>query len=442
MAEQKIFDPKDLVLPPRPDMPNVSAAVIRKYSSTIREKYCARFEPKKEDILAALKSWDNLKYSIQHNPLKLASDVPVDSYSKILYTTMRMLVMKYQYFPPDNIDSDNEKNNDNDDDDDSDSDSYVTTQESAMEERDGIFAKVRKLIDKGVKNKEKTLHPYLMYCASKDFYYGPPFELCAQRRELCKEIYKDLKQFLAKIKQTQQPLEKKEKEYAKWLLTWSWKGIAIDGKDYFTSLKIKAIELMDILSKPLIEEYLKLQQKNSPLIGIKLMDKYRCDEKIQNNNDLLSFMWQKWFKHEKKDLTDEELDVVVNDYKQWGFCDNGTKDEVRTHLLSLRLTTHSLATQVLPSSVVIMDMINQVAVKINPKFQAIVKDLYEINIKQCEWLNVKIIIVVTVYFLGQLKQKQDSRLKLNMIINMKNNQDKDVYWILFDVLLFVWMMLK
>ena len=269
IPEQKYITPEQLVLPKRPDMAKADPKDIRKYSELIRAKYVKFFNPTKEDLKAALKSWTEFKYAMFNNPLVLSSDVAVHAYSKMFHDSGRLLQLKYDLFPQ----SDDAKEN-------------LAKAGNAQAEKDKMYTMVRKLIDEGVKNKEKSLHPYLMYCASKDFYYHPP-EAAKRRTQLCKEIFEDLSKFLGKMKETQKPLPKKEKEYAKWLLTWNWKGVSYDGADYFEKLNKIAVDLMDVLSKPLIEEYKKLESKNSPLIAIKLMDQYKCESTIKNNNDLV-----------------------------------------------------------------------------------------------------------------------------------------------------------
>ena len=123
-------------------------------------------------------------------------------------------------------------------------------------------------------------------------------------------------------------------------------------------------------------------------------------------------MWEKWFTHEKEDVTDDQLNSIITDYEHWGFCNNGKADDIKKHLLSLRVTTHMCAKQILETSAVIMDMINQAAAKVNPIFQETMKRLYQENLKQCDWLKNSNNKLDCGVFPGPIKTKARQQVKV------------------------------
>lgn len=185
-----------------------------------------------------------------------------------------------------------------------------------------------------------------------------------------------------------------EKKYAKFLLVWRWQGPPMDGgKDYYHLLQSKATQVMNMLRKPLDEEYSKLSKKDSPIIKMKLNDKYKCRPEIKSQRELLSHAWDKWFTDENISLTDDEIKLIKSNYKEWGFDYFGTKaseqakkdgtldydKELELFFISLEQVTPHTYMKFLSTDIIVLDIINQIAYKVDKIFQPKMEKLFELN---------------------------------------------------------------
>eukprot|EP01084_Bolivina_argentea_P033082 61218_1 len=78
-----------------------------------------------------------------------------------------------------------------------------------------------------------------------------------------------------------------EKHYIKFLLCWQH-------KDHYKEILETAKRVMNILKKPLIKEYNKLQEEKSELLTLNMKDEYRLPKNIISNHGLLEWQYNTW----------------------------------------------------------------------------------------------------------------------------------------------------
>eukprot|EP01084_Bolivina_argentea_P186729 321776_1 len=138
---------------------------------------------------------------------------------------------------------------------------------------------------------------------------------------------------------------------------------------------------MNILRKPLINEYNNLQKRKSKLLELKLDPKDRLPKHIISNHGLLEWDYSKWYKYRKAFF-------YPNDIKQ--LCEQWIKlglNIVDTNFTDLRHKDFT-GIEFTSSDELAIEYLNLIAAKLDPSFQKRMNNLFDENRKLLN-LNLK-----------------------------------------------------
>ena len=131
---------------------------------------------------------------------------------------------------------------------------------------------------------------------------------------------------------------------------------------------------MNILRRPLIIEYQKLQNKDSEILKLKLDSKDRLPSNIKSNHELLKWDYNKWYKYRKVLFYPNDLKPLAEEWKQLGL--NLTDPEFKQIRRDAQYDKDKSLTS---SDELAMEYLNLICYKLDPSFQNSMKELFEIN---------------------------------------------------------------
>eukprot|EP01083_Nonionella_stella_P244870 851818_1 len=158
-----------------------------------------------------------------------------------------------------------------------------------------------------------------------------------------------------------------EKHFIKFLLCWV-------GGTHYKEILLTAKRVMNILSKPLTEEYKRLQQADSKILTLALNKDDRLEAHITSNHALLEWDYSRWYTYRKAMFYPKDLKPLAEEWIKLGLNlkDVEFKQIRRNGIIDKEVSFTS-------ADEVAMEYINLIAFKLNPSFQRTMKRLFEQN---------------------------------------------------------------
>eukprot|EP01083_Nonionella_stella_P073240 197878_1 len=160
------------------------------------------------------------------------------------------------------------------------------------------------------------------------------------------------------------------KHFVKGLLCWK-------NHAHYHEILDTSKRIMNLLSKTLIEEYAKLQDRNAKLLTLSLDEKHALSKDIVSNHGLLEWDYKSWYQYRKAFFYPNDLEGLAEQWSKLGLplSDTEFKHLRRTGLLDKEKSF-------VASDQLAMEYLNLIAYKLDPSFQHAMKDLFEENRKQ------------------------------------------------------------
>eukprot|EP01084_Bolivina_argentea_P316985 549537_1 len=218
-------------------------------------------------------------------------------------------------------------------------------------------------------------HPTYIYVEHIQNYFAPSYNYIPNYSPNKDRIRDEICRVVNKLRNTQmENISKDEKYFVKWLLCWQQ-------PEHYDEILLTSKRVMDILSKPLVEEYKRLQQENSEILSLSLNKKDRLPSNIVSNHGLLEWDYCKWYKYRKALFYAQDLNPLA---EQWVELGLNLSDKEFKHLRRNGIIDKDKSFT--SADELAMEYLNLIAQRLDPSFQQTMKDLFEANRKT---LNLK-----------------------------------------------------
>eukprot|EP01083_Nonionella_stella_P089999 251401_1 len=229
------------------------------------------------------------------------------------------------------------------------------------DEKEALYGVLRDLFNKSFKEEQMFLHKYFVFMLSNDAWSDEKYPVI-----ICDKVCQTLNKF-----RNNGSISNHEKHFIKFLLCW-------DLKEYYHEILLTAKRIMNILSKPLLEEYKTLRRDKAKILRLLLDIKDRLPSDIVSNHGLLKWNYSKWYQYRKAYFYPQDVTDLVAEWKNIGLP---VKDEALKDLRH-NYTDHNNTDNVfMIADELAMEYVNLIAVVLDPSFQQSMNGLFEENRK-------------------------------------------------------------